>query len=354
MRGTGSADLRIDSSERLNQLPKEARSLLDSGGLFSSQAWWDVVLAHALPAGARPVFVVGRAGARVVLVAPMLRQGRLLGALTSPYTCVFTPALASGLDDATGVAAMAALAGWCRSTGIVRLDALPVDWQGLPWLEQGAQRAGLLAYRFDHFGNWYEDVGGLDWPGYLARRPGALRETIRRRLRRAEALPGARFHLLSAPSDMAFATEAYETVYARSWKEPEPYPHFNTAFMRRMAEEGALRFGLWSLDGVPAAVQIWVVSDGRATVLKLAHDEAFKAHSPGTVLTALMLRHLLDIEHVTEIDFGRGDDEYKRGWAGERRQRIGVLLANPWRPRGTMEVIRRAVRQIRDSMRAGR
>ena len=60
-------------------------------------------------------------------------------------------------------------------------------------------------------------------------------------------------------------------------------------------------------------------------MLKLAHDEAFKAHSPGTVLTALMLRHLLDQEHVARIDFGRGDDAYKQGWAVERRQqRIGV------------------------------
>jgi hypothetical protein len=178
--------------------------------------------------------------------------------------------------------------------------------------------------RFDHFGNWHEDVAGLDWAGYLARRPGALRETIRRRLRRAEKLPAARFSLLSQPADMDEAAEVFEAVYARSWKEPEPFPRFNVALMRVMAAAGLLRFGAWWVGATPVAVQVWVQEHGHATVLKLAHDEAFKAHSPGTVLTALMLRHLLDQEHVTEIDFGRGDDDYKQGCAAAAADRAAA------------------------------
>ena len=81
-------------------------------------------------------------------------------------------------------------------------------------------------------------------------------------------------------------------------------------------------------------------------MLKLAHDETFKAHSPGTVLTALMIRHLLDNEHVAQIDLGRGDDTYKQGWAVERRQRIGVLLINPRRPAGLMALLRHAFGRI--------
>lgn len=135
-------------------------------------------------------------------------------------------------------------------------------------------------------------------------------------------------------------------VYRRSWKNAEPYPDFNVALMRAIAEPGWLRLGVWSVGTEPVAVQFWVVHAGQAIVLKLAHDEAFKTHSPGTVLTAIVIRHLLDNEHVAQIDLGRGDDTYKQAWAVERRQRIGVLLINPRRPAGLIALLRHASGRI--------
>jgi CelD/BcsL family acetyltransferase involved in cellulose biosynthesis len=64
-----------------------------------------------------------------------------------------------------------------------------------------------------------------------------------------------------------------------------------------------------------------------------------------------MLRHLLDQEHVAEIDFGRGDDPYKQGWASSRRQRIGVLLVNPWRLSGAVAWLRHGVGRIYAALR---
>ncbi len=48
-------------------------------------------------------------------------------------------------------------------------------------------------------------------------------------------------------------------------------------------------------------------------------------------------------EYVTGLDFGRGDDEYKQGWAAQRQQRIGLLLVNPWRVAGIATLLRHAV-----------
>jgi CelD/BcsL family acetyltransferase involved in cellulose biosynthesis len=117
-----------------------------------------------------------------------------------------------------------------------------------------------------------------------------------------------------------------------------------------MADLGLLRLGVWSIGMAPVAAQFWVVRAGHAIVLKLAHDEAFRAHSPGTVLTAMMLRHLLDQEHVARIDFGRGDDAYKQGWAEQRQQRIGLLLVNPWHPAGIAALLRHAGGRMRTAL----
>jgi CelD/BcsL family acetyltransferase involved in cellulose biosynthesis len=348
MRGTSC----VETFTSLAALPAEALTLLDEAfGFFASRTWWDVVLNHAMQAGAKPAFVVVRSAGRVVAVVPMQHTGDRLSSLTTPYTCAYAPLLAPGLDNASRIAAMAAFGRNCRSAGVVRLDALPAEWDGLADFERGIRRAGLLPLRFNHFGNWVEDVAEKDWAAYLTGRTGALRETIRRRLRRADRLADARFDLLTQPDEMDRAAEAFEAVYGRSWKEPEPYPTFNVAFMRAMAACGWLRFGLWSIGADPVAVQIWVIRDRQALVLKLAHDEAFKAHSPGPVLTALMLRHLLDVEHVRGIDFGRGDDPYKQAWTTRRQQRIGILLVNPWRPGGAVAVLQHFAGRIARSLR---
>jgi hypothetical protein len=311
------------------------------------------VVAYAVPTGARACFAVGRLGDRIAAVFPLLRTAdpAVLSSLTTPYSCLYAPLQEPCLTDADKDEVFAGFARHCRQWAITRLEALDGGWPALPHLVRGARSAGLVPLRFYHFGNWHEAVEGLGWAGYLARRPGALRETIRRRLRQAQQLPDARLAITADATGLDAAIAAFEVVYARSWKEPEPFPAFNAALMRAIAPTGSLRLGVWSIDSRPVAAQFWVVEDRRATVLKLAHDEAFKAHSPGTVLTALMLRHLLDEEGVTEIDFGRGDDAYKQGWAARRRQRIGLLLANPVRLRGLGALVRHGLGRARTTLR---
>ena len=90
---------------------------------------------------------------------------------------------------------------------------------------------------------------------------------------------------------------------------------------------------------MPAAAQIWLVQDGRATIFKLAHDPAFDRHSPGTLLTHWMLSRLHKRDAVRDIDFGRGDDAYKRLWLSSVRDRIGFIAANPKSLKGIVTII---------------
>ena len=268
-------------------------------------------------------------------------------ALTTPYTCLYEPLIAPGIADREII--FVAFARFCRSFPTTRLDSLDQAIEAS--IALGGKQAGLAVARFDHFGNWHENVASLDWATWLARRPGAPRETIRRRTRLAERLPGAHFMLFDTQNDLASGIAAFETVYARSWKEPEPYPAFNPAQIRAAASLGLARLGVWWIGGTPAAAQFWIVEHGQATVLKLAHDEAFKAYSPGTVLTAWMIRHMIEQEHVSALDFGRGDDSYKQGWVADRRQRMGLMLINPRHPRGMIALARHTMGRLKARLR---
>jgi CelD/BcsL family acetyltransferase involved in cellulose biosynthesis len=95
--------------------------------------------------------------------------------------------------------------------------------------------------------------------------------------------------------------------------------------MQRLAEAGWLRLALCHLEGRPIAAQLWAVAGNEATVLKLAHDQAFDRWSPGTVLTAFAIRRIMEEGGIATLDFGRGDDPYKAQWTSVRTQHVGIL-----------------------------
>jgi hypothetical protein len=325
-------------------LPPDALALLAAGEAEDFQlgrAWFDLIAANAVPDGIRPMWLLAHDAGRVRALLPLLRPpGKCLTALASPYTCLFRPLVAADAGQAELAAIGRAFAGATRGAGPLRLDALDPACPAWPALLRGWRRGGVLALPFAHFGNWHASVAGLDWAGYLAGRPGELRTTIRRKLARAERDPSIRLELIAGGAGLAPAIAAYEAIYARSWKEPEPFPGFAAGLIAAAAGTGALRLALLWHGEAPVAAQIWTVSRSIATVHKLAHDEAEKAISPGTVLTAWTIRHLIEREGIAGLDFGRGDDPYKAGWTGQRRQRTGLLLCPPMHPAGAVSIVR--------------
>ena len=103
---------------------------------------------------------------------------------------------------------------------------------------------------------------------------------------------------------------------------------------------GALRLGIVHVDGEPAAAQLWIVHSGKALIYKLAYDERFGELSVGTILSATLFQHALDVDKVTEVDYLSGDDAYKKDWMSQRRERWGILALNPRTPRGLIAIAR--------------
>ena len=95
MRGTTSADVRVETFATFATLPPDAAALQDRS-LFARRDWWDVVLSDAMAPGVTPAFVLCRSAGQAVALAPMLRTaGGSLQSLTTPYTCRYAPLFAA-------------------------------------------------------------------------------------------------------------------------------------------------------------------------------------------------------------------------------------------------------------------
>ena len=203
------------------------------------------------------------------------------------------------------------------------LDAASPDTAALA---AALSQRGWFVRRYYCFGNWTLPCDGLSFGQYMATRDSQLRNT---HLRKAKKLLAAgTMQIATRPDEVDAAMDAFNAVYAKSWKQVEPYPNFVRGWARSCAEQGWLRLGIVHIEGAPIAAQFWFTIDRRAYIFKLAYDEAQAKWSAGTVLTAHMTQQALDVDRVVEIDYLTGDDAYKKSWMSHRRERIGLMACN--------------------------
>ena len=214
------------------------------------------------------------------------------------------------------------------------------------------QAIGWVAFRFFCFGNWFLKAPKT-WEDYLKQRSGNLRSSIKRRSKHFLA-EGGTLEVVTAPENIDAAIAAFQQVYMASWKVPEPHPEFVPSLIRRLATLGMLRLGIAWLQGRPIAAQLWIVGQDKASIYKVAYHEDFSAYSPGTVLTAHLMQHVIDRDHVKEVDFLIGDDKYKQIWMSHRRERWGIVAYNPRTLIGfallLKEVLARTTKTLRTSI----
>ena len=56
-----------------------------------------------------------------------------------------------------------------------------------------------------------------------------------------------------------------------------------------------------------------------------------------------MIERVIDVDRAAEVDFGVGDDPYKRRWASARRERWGLVAFESRTVRGALGAIRHIV-----------
>ena len=353
------------------ELPEETRSLFENVGancFFSSLPWFSVFVGHALEPDDR---------VRIICSAPDIKNGnaphfalpaveraadkgvlkpRRLCSLANYYSCLYSPAFAGPDCRQAAYEVARAIATDAPRWDVVELKPLDVASPLFSALAEGFREAGFVVQSYFCFGNWYLDVGGRNFQQYFEGLPSTLKNTVLRKKKKLEKSGRAKIAICTGIESLDLAIDAYEKVYSASWKQPEPYPHFIPELIRTCARLGTLRLGTVHVDGEPAAAQFWIVQNGVAMIYKLAYDERFRDLSVGSILTASLMQHVLDIDRVREVDYLSGDDDYKKDWMSGRRERWGLLVMNPRTLRGCLAILRhlggRAVKRTIQSLRS--
>lgn len=295
---------------------------------FDRIEWWLGLVQHC---DILPLIAVAKHGkARAVL--PLMRKGRQIHVLANWYNFRVAPLFTAGADQPAMLTALAAdLAG---QTPHLVLSPLPDEHGETAQLAAALRHAGWLVFVEQCDVNHVLTVAGRSYAEYLATRPGQLRTTLKRKAGKVEVELVAHF-------DPALWAE-YEAVYAASWKPEEGSPSFLRAFAEAEGGAGRLRMAVARSEGQAIAAQFWTVEAGTAFIHKLAHTEASKPLSPGTTLSAALFEQVIDRDRVTLVDFGTGNDGYKRDWMEQARPRYRIEAFRPLWP-GNWPQIAKAV-----------
>ena len=353
----GQARLEVCEYGGFADLPADVIALFDAAGETSfclTRAWFERFAARFLEPGERLSLLAieggaddGKPGALMVGRHRdrdrLAYGGRSFTSLDNLYSLAYAPLFDPSCAPTAVLAPLITeLRGRSPAYDLLRFQPLDPRHPGFEALRVCLRESGYTVQTYRQFDVWYEATAGLEFADYLKARPAILRNTIRRKRRSLERAGQLRFRLITGAPGLDGAIADYERVYGAGWKAPEPEAAaaFIRDLVRALAAAGARRLGTLELDGAPIAAQIWILWHGVATLYKLAHDQSLGRYSPGTVLTAMMIERLLDRDRAREIDFGPGDDPYKRAWTSRMREMQGILAFNRMTLRGRLGIAR--------------
>jgi hypothetical protein len=327
--------------EDLDAVDRDAGGSLDRAAqpvLFARLAWFRLVAEHR-PA-TNPILVARAESSKTSAQASkawlFLSMNKGKAELLANWYSLRADAVHFRPDASETPACLLAIARSLRSRRISTI-LVPRIAEEPAQLALAFASAGWRTHKDRHVVSWQIDTRGMNFEAYWATRPSRLRNTAARKTKSAGL--DIRIHKQFDPQAWA----AYQEIYDASWKPEEGSPAFLRALAEQEGEAGTLRLGLAYKDGQPIAAQLWLIENKLATIHKLAYREDAKALSPGTVLSMAMFRSALDEERVERIDYGTGDDGYKRDWMEERHLLWRFEAHNPFTLRGLTAELRARV-----------
>lgn len=327
------------------QLPSSADELFEQAArdsVFFTRPWLENLQACGLENDISILLACVIDQDKLLALLPLMTSdGQHLESLSNLYSSLQSLLLSEHASQA----AVNLLAQGLDQSGMQSLQICAVadDDDSIPLLQQALQARGYQSHQRFRFHNWIHPVAGLSFEAYMALRPSRVRNTIKRKLRKLQREHGYEIRLYS-DQNVQQALEDYDSVYRASWKPNEQYPEFIEELARTLSAQGWLRLALLYVDNQPIAAQFWFVVHGKASIFKLVYDQAWKQYSPGSILIAYLIRHVIEIDRVDEIDFLTGNDAYKQDWMIERRQRNTWSFFRPRPAEGKVKRLYNAVK----------
>lgn len=319
------------------QLPEGVERLfqqVENDSIFLSRRWFECLSRHISADAQQLVLACVHEADEVLAVLPLLRTTGTHNyyALKHGFTPVYT-LLLSHTAQPDVVSFLAQSLQQLPIHGLLLEPVAEAD-NSMHALSQALQASGFhCEYRFRHY-NWVHRLNDQCFVDYMAQRPAQLRNTIARKQRKLEREHGYEIRLYNG-TDALLHMADYYTVYNASWKQNEiSNAAFQDCIVDTFSHAGWSRLGVLYVSDRPIAAQLWFVHHGRANIFRLAYDKAWRAASPGSILTHFMLQYVIDTDKVHEIDFLTGNDAYKQDWMTERRQRYLLSCVNTARPEG--------------------
>ena len=333
----------------LNQLPKSSISLFDKAekdSLFFSRQWFENLIATALNNDQKLLLACVVDGdtndegdddesandneKRVLAILPLVtRDNKEWSSLCHLYSSLYSFFLADNCQqDNQQIHQQKILNCLCEGLKKLPFDYLTLepiaeDDHNLNSLQLAMESSGFSCNRHFRFYNWFHRTECQTFVQYMADRPSRVRNTITRKQRKLEREHGYEIRL-HTDGDIEQALADYHDIYKVSWKANEQYEDIVQGFTARATKSGWTRLAILYIEGKPVAAHLWFVVHRKASIFRLVYNQDWKHYSPGSILMSYLMEYVIDTDEVEEIDFLTGNDNYKKDWMTERRERWGL------------------------------
>ncbi|MFC1892647.1 GNAT family N-acetyltransferase [Chloroflexota bacterium] len=153
------------------------------------------------------------------------------------------------------------------------------------------------------------------WQEYLSQLKKKERHELRRKLRRLDRTPSARFYTIREKGEVAQGMTGFLALFKLSPGEKasfmtEKMIGFFETIARSLAEEDYLRLSFLEMNGSQVASTLWLDYDNTLYLYNSAYDPAYATLSVGLLLKVFCLREGIQ-EGKSRFDFLRGAESYK-------------------------------------------